>query len=134
MSKVIISHHTVEYWETDQMGIVHHSNYIKWFEAARTNYLKEIGYPYKKMEEDGFWLPVYNLDAKYIKPARFEDDVFIETSIYELSPVKIVLRYVVKDNHNEMLAVGKTTHPVTDPSLKIVKLDSEIYCRFENCL
>jgi len=134
MTKVIINHHTVEYWETDQMGIVHHSNYIKWFESARTNFLKEIDYPYDKMEDDGFWLPVYNVEAKYLKPARFGDDVFIETSISELSRIKIVIKYVVKNRQDEVISVGKTTHPVTDPTLKIVKLDQEMYSRLENYL
>jgi acyl-CoA thioester hydrolase len=108
----------VNYWETDKMSIVHHSNYIKWFEEARLHFLRECKLPYDKIEKSGIWLPVYEVYAKFIKPALFEDKIDIDVSIKELTPIKLTLEYVVlKDN--DILATGFTVHPITDDKLKI---------------
>ena len=71
----------VRYAETDQMGIVHHSNYPIWFEAARTDYIKKIGLPYSKIEERGLLLPLIELNCKYKGAARYEDEVVIKTKL-----------------------------------------------------
>ncbi|MCR4422178.1 MAG: acyl-CoA thioesterase [Exilispira sp.] len=115
----------VNYWETDKMSIVHHSNYIKWFEEARLHFLRQCSLPYDKIEKSGIWLPVYEVYAKYVKPASFEDKIDIDVSIKELTPIKLTLEYVVlKDN--DILATGYTVHPITDEKLKI-KRNSTLY-------
>ncbi len=68
---------TVRYAETDMMGIVYHANYLPWFEVGRTTLLKEIGVPYRKLEEEGFRLPVLEVSAKYIRPAVYDDTLEI---------------------------------------------------------
>ncbi len=115
----------VHYWETDKMNIVHHSNYIKWFEEARVHFLRQIDLNYDKVEKSGIWLPVYEVFAKFIKPAQFEDFIDIDVSIKELTPIKLVLEYNVKKSE-EIIAKGYTVHPITDNSLKI-KRDSYLY-------
>lgn len=115
----------VNYWETDRMSIVHHSNYIKWFEEARLHFLRECKIPYDKIEKSGIWLPVYEVYAKFIKPANFEDNIDIDVSIKELTPIKLSLEYLVKKDE-EIIATGYTVHPITDENLKI-KRNSFIY-------
>lgn len=115
----------VNYWETDRMGIVHHSNYIKWFEEARCHFLRECNLAYDKIEKAGIWLPVYEVYAKYIKPAYFEDKIDIDVNIKELTPIKLTLEYkVLKDE--DLLVTGFTVHPITDDKLKI-KRDNFLY-------
>src|ERR1019366_3956417 len=74
---------TVRYAETDMMGIVYHANYLPWFEVGRTTLLKEIGVPYRKLEEEGFRLPVLEISAKYIRPALYDDTLVIKATLSE---------------------------------------------------
>ena len=60
----------VIYADTDAMGIVYHTNYIKWFEVGRNEYLRELGYPYKRLEENNIWLPVASVECSYVAPAK----------------------------------------------------------------
>ena len=69
--------HRVQYYETDQMKIVHHSNYIRWFEEARIDYLEKAGISYTGMEERGIVSPVVSVGAKYLRMVRFGDEVRI---------------------------------------------------------
>lgn len=126
MEKLVITYSKiVNYWETDKMSIVHHSNYIKWFEEARLHFLRECNIPYDKIEKSGIWLPVYEVYAKFIKPASFEDKINIDVSIKELTPIKLTLEYVVK-KEDDVLVTGYTVHPITDDKLKI-KRNSFLY-------
>ncbi|MFN3411712.1 MAG: acyl-CoA thioesterase [Exilispira sp.] len=124
-NNIVVYSKIVNYWETDKMGIVHHSNYIKWFEEARLHFLRKCELPYDKIEKMGIWLPVYEVYAKFIKPAYFEDSIDIEVSIKELTPIKLTLQYHVKKG-NEILVNGYTVHPITDDKLKI-KRDNFLY-------
>jgi len=80
---------TVRYAETDMMGIVYHANYLPWFEVGRTTLLKEIGVPYRKLEEEGFRLPVLEIAAKFLRPAVYDDTVEIVTTVRERPLLKI---------------------------------------------
>ena len=75
--------HKVQYYETDQMGIVHHSNYIRWFEEARTDYMEKMGMGYDQMEEKGILSPVLSVDAEYLQMVHFGGTVTIEVFIIE---------------------------------------------------
>ncbi len=122
----------VNYWETDKMNIVHHSNYIKWFEEARLHFLRVCNLAYDKIEKSGIWLPVYEVYVKYIKPVNFEDYVDIDVSIKELTPIKLILEYIVKKSE-EIVATGYTVHPITDNNLKI-KRDNFLYNELNNII
>lgn len=124
----------VQYYETDKMGIVHHSNYIKWFEEARIFYMNEMGYSYKKMEDIGVMIPVLGVSAIYKSGAAYGDDVVVKTKIEKITPVKMSFVYEITDAVTEELRVtGKTEHCFVDSSFKpcsIKKKFPEFYEKF----
>ena len=104
---------TVRYAETDMMGIVYHANYLPWFEVGRTTLLKEIGVPYRKLEEEGFRLPVLEISAKYLRPAVYDDTVEVVTTIRERPLLRIRLEYEGRRG-DELLATGASVHAFVD--------------------
>lgn len=88
--------HTVQYYETDKMGIVHHSNYIRWMEEARIDFLSQIGWNYKVMEDNGIISPVTSVESKYKCNTEFGDVISIEVSVAEFKGIRLKLRYVMK--------------------------------------
>jgi len=104
---------TVRYAETDMMGIVYHAKYLPWFEVGRTTLLKEIGVPYKRLEEEGFRLPVLEISAKYLRPAVYDDTVEVVTTIREKPLLRIRLEYEVRRG-DELLATGSSVHAFVD--------------------
>ncbi len=103
--------HKVQYYETDCMGIVHHSNYIRWFEEARTDFLEQLGIGYDKMEQMGILSPVVSVGCEYKTMAKFGETVKIEAKIKEYNGVSLVLDYIVSDKlTGEVRAVGSSKH------------------------
>ena len=86
-----------QYHETDQMGIIHHANYVKWMEEARVAYLTNIGFGYRKMEELGVVSPVTGISLDYLKPVRFDDDVRIRLTIRRYTGVVLEFSYEFLD-------------------------------------
>jgi acyl-CoA thioester hydrolase len=111
---------TVRYAETDMMGIVYHANYLPWFEVGRTTLLKEIGVPYKKLEEEGFRLPVLEVAARYLKPAVYDDTLEIRTTLSEKPLLRVRLEYEVRRGE-ELLATGSSVHAFVDTQGKPVR-------------
>jgi acyl-CoA thioester hydrolase len=114
------SHVTVRYAETDMMGVVYHGSYLPWFEIGRTTLLKEMGLPYRKLEEQGFRLPVLEVTAKYFRPALYDDTLTIVTMLREKPLLRIRLEYEVKRG-DELLATGHTVHAFIDREGKPVR-------------
>ncbi|MDX9801934.1 MAG: acyl-CoA thioesterase [Spirochaetia bacterium] len=113
----------VRYAETDQMKIVHHSVYAIWFEAARTDYMEKIGYPYAQIEDEGIMLPLSQLECRYLEGAKYGDTIKIKTSIIRLTPVRLELHYTAsRKKDGTLIAEGKTIHAWTDSRLKIINL------------
>jgi acyl-CoA thioester hydrolase len=104
---------TVRYAETDMMGVVYHANYLPWFEVGRTTLLKEIGVPYKKLEEEGFRIPVLEVSAKFLRPAVYDDTLEILTTIRERPLLRIRVEYEVRRG-DELLATGASVHAFVD--------------------
>ena len=103
--------HRVQYYETDQMGIVHHSNYIRWFEEARTYVLEEMGFGYKKMEENGILSPVLAVSAEYKTMVHYYDIVRICTDVVSYNGIKLQLSYTVTDKETgEVRCIGESKH------------------------
>ncbi len=138
---------TVRYSETDQMGIVHHSNYTVWFEAGRTDFLKNADVSNSSIEAKGVLLPLYEMSCKYKSPAKYENEILIITCMKSISRVRICFSYqVFNAETNQLLAVGETKHAWTDKLLKPVNAEraipevysvlSKIYDNFkgEKCL
>ena len=88
--------HKVQYYETDKMGIVHHSNYIRWMEEARIDFLDQIGWNYKVMEDNGIISPVTSVESKYKCNTVFGDVISIEVGVEEFKGIRLKLRYVMK--------------------------------------
>lgn len=99
----------VKYYETDKMQYVHHSNYAKYFETARIEWLREAGISYKKMEDQGVMLPLVNLNTNFKKPAKFDDLLTIKTALKQVPNVKIIFTYKVYNQALELLTTGETT-------------------------
>ena len=122
---------TVRYAETDQMGIVHHSNYPVWFEAGRTDFIKKMGMPYSKIEEEGILLPLIELKCNFKGAARYEDEILIQTRIKEATYARITFYYeVFKDGEPAVITSGETAHAWTSKALKplnIKKHAPEVY-------
>lgn len=113
----------VRYAETDQMGIVHHSNYPVWFEAGRTDFIRKMGMPYSKMEENGILLPLIELRCFYKGAARYEDEIIVRTKVKELTFTRITFYYeVYKKDDPGIITTGETVHVLTTKDLKPVNI------------
>lgn len=122
MNKIELYEHRVSYYETDQMGIVHHSNYIRWFEDARVDFLEKVGFSYDKMEELGVMIVVLGASCDYKFSARFGDKVIIIPKISEFNGFKLSVTYrVLNKADGTLLATGETKHCFTDLKLKPVR-------------
>ena len=114
------------YYETDQMKIVHHSNYIRWFEEARIAYFDNIGYDFVKQERSGIVCPVLSVQAEYKNMIRFGDKIQITTRLTEYNGVRYGFSYLVENVQlGEICCKGKSTHCLLDPKGKIIKIRTE---------
>ena len=103
--------HKVQYYETDQMGCVHHSNYIRWFEEARTAYLEAMDMGYDKMEEAGIISPVLEVEAQYRSMTRYGETVDISMKIVKYNGVRLQLEYQIRDHADGTVrCTGKSSH------------------------
>jgi len=101
--------HTIQYYETDKMGITHHSNYIRFMEEARIFFLKNAGFPYEKFEEEGIISPVVGITCDYKKTTTFPDELEIKVDVAEISPVKFKLQYTMIVE-NKLVCTASSTH------------------------
>ena len=106
--------HKVQYYETDKMGITHHSNYIRWMEEARIDFLEHIGWEYAKLEEMGLVSPVMNVTCDYRKTTTFSDEISIEVSVKEFRGVKLFLSYEMKNDKGETVCTAQSSHAFLD--------------------
>ena len=116
------------YYETDQMGIIHHSNYIRWMEEARIDMLNQLGYPYRRFEEMGYISPVLHAECEYKKSVKFDDEVKIVVSLQDFGKVKFTLRYDIY-NMSEggcLSACGTTRHCSLNKDGRPVMMNKEM--------
>ena len=103
--------HKAEYYETDQMGIIHHSNYIRWYESARIYFMDELGISYKKMEEKGIISPVLSVSSEYKNMVYFDDVVLVNVKIKKYNGIRLELEYTVKNKETEEIVnTGSSKH------------------------
>jgi acyl-CoA thioester hydrolase len=108
-------HHTrARYAETDQMGVVHHSVYAVWFEAARSAFSRAVGFPYAEWERRGVLLMVSDLTCRFRRPARYDDEITIGVRVAEAVSRRVVFQYRVTGPDGALLAEGETRHLVVD--------------------
>ncbi|MGH9615641.1 MAG: acyl-CoA thioesterase [Acidobacteriaceae bacterium] len=109
----------VRYAETDQMGVVYYSNFLVWFEIGRVELLRQAGFDYKTMEvEDDCFIPVVEVNCRYKAPARYDDEIVVETRVTGVRGAVLKFRYrVLRLNDRQLLAEGETIHVITDRAL-----------------
>lgn len=113
----------VNYYETDAMRIVHHSNYIRFLEESRIKAMDAMGLPYSESEKCGILIPMLEVECKYKVPAKFDDILLIDTKIKDFNGVRMSVEYVItKKDTNEIVATAVTKHCFTDENLKPVSL------------
>ena len=116
------------YYESDQMGFIHHSNYIRWMEEARIDMLEQMGYPYRKFEEMGYISPVLHAECEYKKSVKFDDVVKITVSLQEFGKLKFTLKYDIY-NMSEggvLSACGMTRHCFLNKDGRPVMMNKEM--------
>ena len=99
----------VEYHHTDQMGIVHHSNYVKFFEVARTEWLRAMGVTYAEMERRGVMMPIVDVAVKYRNPAVYDELISVTAFVDEAPMARMTFRYEVRGEDGREIASGSTT-------------------------
>jgi acyl-CoA thioester hydrolase len=116
----------VRYAETDQMGIVYYANFFIWFEIGRVELLRQLGFHYKQMEiDDNCHIPVVEANCRYKSPARYDDELLLETSVLAIrrSVLKFGYRLLRPENEGTtLLAEGETVHVTVDRSFRPVRL------------
>jgi acyl-CoA thioester hydrolase len=118
----------VRFVETDMMGVVHHANYFRWFEMGRVEYLRQAGILLTDILADGIIFPITDVDCHYKASAKFDDLIEIQTTLENISPVKMVFVYrVVREKDQVLLATGRTQNVFTDHTGKIVRLGKKYY-------
>ncbi|MEO8588312.1 MAG: thioesterase family protein [Flavobacteriales bacterium] len=99
----------VRYGETDQMGFVYYGDYAEFLEVGRVEALRSLGFPYRRLEEQGVMLPVHDLHVTYHQPARYDDLITVRTIIEAMPSVRVVFRYEVLSPSGELLTEASTT-------------------------
>jgi len=122
----------VRYAETDQMGVVYYANYLVWMELGRAELCRAIGMRYRDMEEqDGILLAVVDAHCRYLHPARYDQEIAVETSIGAANRRMVEFRYEIREaGHNQSLASGETKHIFLGRDMKPVKLPQKYYSFF----
>lgn len=111
------------YYETDQMAIIHHSNYVRWFEEARINFLNQIDLKYDKLEDIGIMIPVLSVSLDYKSSVRFNDTVLITSAIELFNGVKMNIKYEIIDEATGALrTTGESKHCFVDKCFKPVHM------------
>ena len=124
----------LRYSDTDQMGVIYHANYFSFFEQARTQFLRDIGFDYYKVEEDGIIFPVRDVSCTYLKAIRFGDNITVSTKLHKLSKIKITYYHEIYNIEGELKATGYTTVISVDKeTFNIIKMDEilkDIYNKY----
>ena len=128
----------INYHETDRMGVVHHSNYIKYMEEARCDWLESVDMPFSLLEENGITIPVLGVSCQYKYHVTFGDTVIIKPYVKEYTGVRMTVGYTMEDKKTgKVVLVGETKHCFTDRSLKPISLKKhapQFNAKFESLL
>jgi len=114
----------VRYAETDQMGVVYHSNHLIWFEVGRGELMRQMGFSYRKMErEEGLYIAVVEAKCRYRAPVYYDEEVVVRTWLKRARSSVVVFRYeLLRAQSSEVLAEGETVHVVTDSEMRVARL------------
>lgn len=116
--------HKVNYYETDRMGITHHSNYLRFMEESRVDFLEKIGWGYDRLESLGIISPVTAINCQYKESTTFNDDIDVYVRVKEFKGVKLIIEYeMVKASNGHKVLVGTSEHCFLNKELRPVRLD-----------
>lgn len=123
----------VRYAETDQMGVVYHSNFVIWFEIGRVELMRQLGFRYRDMEKQhDCHIPVADLHVRYKEPAYYDDEIVVRTRLADAHRSLLRFRYqVFRAGEQTLLAEGETTHLVVDNQLKRRSLPQKFIAAFK---
>jgi acyl-CoA thioester hydrolase len=122
-----VSRLRVRYAETDQMGVVYYANYFVWFEVARADLLRSLGWNYRDMEDAGVLLPVIDAQCTYRRPARYDDEIDVRAEGTLMSPLRLAFQYEVRVAADQALsATGRTEHAAVGPDGRPCRLPDRI--------
>lgn len=129
----VVTEHRVNFYDTDAMAVVHHANYIRWFEIGRVEYLRAIGITLNEMMEDGYVFPITDIAAKYVSPGYFDDDLLIETTATALTRVKMDFDYrILRKADHKVLVTGKSQNVFTSQKTgHITRLPDKYYTKLK---
>jgi acyl-CoA thioester hydrolase len=117
----------VNYSETDQMGVVYHARHVVWLDIARTEHLRQAGYSYRALEEQGVRLVVTDLQIRYRQPARYDDQVRIRSQIREVASRRVIFAYVIEHaDSGTLLADAETTLICLDQHHQLSRLPEAV--------
>ena len=124
----------VRYAETDQMGVVYHSNHLIWFEVGRVEFMRQMGFSYRDMErEDGLFIAVAKARCRYRAPVYYDEEVVVRTRLKAVRDSVIIFSYeLARANTGALLAEGETTHVVTNSAMKISALPNKYLSVFRS--
>lgn len=115
--------HHAKYYETDQMGIIHHSNYVRWMEEARMDLMAQIGLNYKEMEKMEIISPVISIEVTYQSMVRFDDTVVIVPKLVKYNGIKMEVEYTMYDKETgEIRTTAKSSHCFLNAAGKPISL------------
>jgi acyl-CoA thioester hydrolase len=122
----------VRYAETDQMGVVYHSNHLIWFEVGRVELMRQMGFSYRDMErDDGRFIAVAEVKCRYRAPVYYDEEIVVKTRLKSVRESVVVFSYeLVRAENGTLLAEGETTHIVTDSNMKIAALPEKYVTAF----
>lgn len=117
--------HRVQYYETDKMGITHHSNYIRWMEEARIDFLEKLGFGFDKLEEDGIVSPVLSVDCSYKKPTKFPEEISIKVKVLEFKGLRLKIGYEMRNEAGELVCEAASGHCFLNAKGRPVRLKND---------
>jgi len=116
--------HKVQYYETDKMGIAHHSNFIRWMEEARVDFLDKAGWNYARLEDSGVISPVIELSCSYKTPVGFDETVSIDIRILEYRGVRLKIGYTMLNAEGKTVAEAHSSHCFVNSEGRPIRLSS----------
>lgn len=117
--------HRVQYYETDRMGITHHSNYLRFMEEARVAFMERVGFPYARLEEMGIVSPVTGVNCKYLSPTTFDDRVAVDVSVRAFNGVVLTIGYEMTKQDGTRVFTGTSDHCFLNREGHFVRLKRE---------
>ena len=116
----------VQYYETDRMGVAHHSNYIRWMEEARIDFMDQLGFPYAAMEAEGVLSPVKSLSCEYKHPCTFGDTLRIEVTVGGFNGVVITMLYEMRNQNGDLICTARSEHVFVNREGRFVRMKREM--------